>query len=429
MIQLIIGHTTSETSTIWIKGIDGQTQANITLKTDGKSPINIPNIELDNLRFNTAVITLQNLDADSVYNITVVFDVGNNVKGKFRTLPTDADEFTFLLGSCHFSQGVDPSSPEFEHINNIASATNAKFMMNCGDQMYIDTAVLPIWVNNDWGYAERYMETWHSPEVQKVFANLPQYMILDDHEIFNDFSSQNVSGKKLKLFNWALSTYDVFQHSHNPNNYNKIYYSFDTLFASFFVLDVRTERTEAEMISSKQMEDLTLWINDIDTADRVKVIVSPVPFITQLEKKSNKDKWSGNKYKTQRNQIIDTIFNSPCQKFLLLSGDIHLSVNSSIKQTAGNNKILHELISSPIKQLQANLLSSTKINLLPDHPNYSYKLGKRMGNPVNKGASRIKLQNNIMAITLSKTTIKYSVYSLVNGELIDDFTDNLSFTN
>ncbi|MBC7773973.1 MAG: alkaline phosphatase family protein [Phycisphaerae bacterium] len=431
MAQLIIGETTHQTVKIWIRGKGNQSTATITLVTDGEVPKILENIVLNIFEYNTAVITVKNLTQNKTYSCQVIFNTGDIINGEVRTFAVDEEEFTFLLASCHFSQGVDHNSPEYGHIYNIAKNTNSRFIMNCGDQMYIDTVICPIWVMSKDQYAERYSETWSSAQLQKVFSHIPQFMILDDHEIYDDFSNDNMTGKKLELLTWATNTYRIFQHSHNPDVYNAFYYSFDCAFTSFFVLDVRTERNGAQMISGDQLNILKQWIDDPETSHRLKVIVSPVPFITQLNEKIQKDKWSDYKFIHQRDAIIDAIFKSPCQKFLLLSGDIHLAVHSKIEKYAGtNNKVLHELISSPIKQVQANLLDHQQRNFIEvNRELYKYSVGNRMGNPAKEGMERIKLQNNIMQITLSKNNIRYCVHSLVNGNPIANFEDELSFVN
>jgi alkaline phosphatase D len=429
MIQLIIGHTTSTTVKIWVKGDLNQTHASLSLVSEGEEEKIMKNIELNPLEFNTAVVEVDGLSPGKTYKCIMSFNVGNIVNGEVKTFIDDVNEFTFLLASCHFSQGVDNNSPEYGHIYNIAKATKSQFIMNCGDQIYIDTVVLPVWVMSDNQYAERYMETWSSPQLQKVFSHIPQYMILDDHEIYNDFSNHNLNSKKQKLFRWAISTYKIFQHSHNNNNYNAFHYSFDCAFASFFVLDVRTERNETQMINSTQLERLLNWINNDETSNKLKIIISSVPFITQLNGNTQKDKWSDSKFIHQRDTIIESIFNSPCKKFLFLSGDIHLAVHTKIeKASSDNNKVLHELISSPIKQLQANLLSHEEINTLQiAGEQYNYSVGNRMGHPARPTMDRIKLQNNIMQITLSENSIRYRVHSLVNGNPITNFEDELFF--
>src|SRR5450432_3048004 len=107
-------------------------------------------------------------------------------------------------------------SPEFECIEEIATMTNSRFMISCGGQMYIDIKY-PVDVKTEDHYAMRYTHTWYSKALSNFFANLPQYMILDDHEIFNDFVNQGLTEHEQDWFNWGVKTYGIFQHSHNPD--------------------------------------------------------------------------------------------------------------------------------------------------------------------------------------------------------------------
>jgi phosphodiesterase/alkaline phosphatase D-like protein len=419
MVQLIIGHITSDKARIWVKGEDDSISANISLSQKGGSARNILT-PLISKEYDTAVVDFTGLSPETFYECNVSFERGTEVVGSFTTMPETTESFNFLLGSCHFSQGTDHFSPEFNRIAELAKQENSLFQINCGDQIYIDTAIRPFWVTSEQGYKERYEETWHSEPLKKLFGNLPQYMAIDDHEIFNDFSNNNLSPKEQQWFDWAQKTYRIFQHSHNPGNYQgQLYYSFECAHASFFVMDLRTGRKGNNMISDQQFSDLVFWINDENTTGKIKILVSSVPFITQLIPGPQNDKWSGGKYVEQRDRILQIMMEASNKKIVLLSGDIHLSSHAWIEyESQGKTYRINELISSPIKQLQSNLLDHTTPTAISvNGKQVKYFLGNHMGYPVTAG-KRYALRNNIMSIDVKPESLSYRVYALNSEDMV-----------
>ncbi len=428
MAQLIIGHVTTTSAKIWVRGLDGQTSATMTLTDkDGRISLDGPiQLQLPSATYNTAVQTFHSLQADTKYFCSALFNDDEAINGSFSTMPAQADEFCFLLGSCHFSLGPDHTSPEFKRIQEIATINQNKFMISCGDQMYIDI-VRPISVNSEGDYAKRYAQTWHSEELSNFFANLPQYMIIDDHEIFNDFVNENLTVQEQNWFAWALKTYGIFQHSHNPGNGTKLYYEFECAHAAFFVMDLRTERTSKQMISEEQLQRLISWYDAENTKDKIKFIVSSVPFITQLTKHEQNDKWSGNNYLSQRDKIIEFLMASKDKKVIFLSGDIHLASHAFISYTSGERTYqIHELISSPIKQVGFSILShKASKTLMVNDKALQYNLGNHMGGPYENAQSLHLLRNNVMSISVRNNSLFYKVYALNKDKVV--FEDEISF--
>ena len=82
----------------------------------------------------------------------------------------------------------------------------------------------------------------------------------------------------------------------------------------------------------------------------------------------------------------------------------------------GKTHRINELISSPIKQIQANLLlHATPDHILVNGQPMAYFAGKHMGYPVTAGEQRHVLQHNIMGITLGHASPGYKVFA-VNGD-------------
>jgi len=79
-----------------------------------------------------------------------------------------------------------------------------------------------------------------------VLAQLPHYMMLDDHEVFDAFANdvEYFWRPSAPVRDVALEAYRQYQHSHNPQSYPPpaLYYRFEFGGVHFFALDVRSER-------------------------------------------------------------------------------------------------------------------------------------------------------------------------------------------
>jgi phosphodiesterase/alkaline phosphatase D-like protein len=183
---------------------------------------------------------------------------------------------------------------------------------------------------------------------------LPHYMILDDHEIFDDFfNGKSLLGRPSDpIRDFAKTAYFEYQHSHNPQTFSPdLYYSFEWAGAAFFVLDVRTERhmgAHATIISSQQMDRLKQWL--VANREAVKFIATSVPFVG--EPRTGDDKWNGSQFRAQRDELIGFIASERIGRVVFLTGDMHCSYHSTMTiDHADGPLVLHELMSSPLNQV------------------------------------------------------------------------------
>jgi phosphodiesterase/alkaline phosphatase D-like protein len=185
-------------------------------------------------------------------------------------------------------------------------------------------------------------------------------MIMDDHEIFDGFANDErfVGQPSQGVRDVALAAYREFQHSHNPQSYPApaLYYSFGFAGAEFFVLDVRTERYRhngAQMISSMQMNRFKSWL--LQHAGRPKLVVSSIPFVSEVRDAG--DKWCGEAFRPQREEIIDFLAQNEIDGVVFLTGDMHCSYHATltVSPPAGRPFVVHELMSSPINQFTGGM--------------------------------------------------------------------------
>ncbi len=334
-------------------------------------------VELEERHGYTGVATFTRLSASTQYRCEVQFSARANshpstwvdfghCRGQFRTAPDPnvAEPFSFLLGSCNLHSLGPISSPDraFEELNRKAEANDARFMIHCGDQIYYD---VPLFAKAPeiQEYRDKYLDAWGDSRPTRRFLTLrSQYMILDDHEITNDFAndfrSPNPFSTPQQYRQIATKVYREFVNIRQPQNFGDqaLYYSFNYGTAQFFVLDTRTERfafqspsSDNQIIGQDQMRAFKSWLRR--HANELKFVVSSVPFVGEV--RNDVDKWSAQRFEQQKHEVVDFIHDNAVGKLVFLTGDMHSSYHATMTITHDNqNLVVHELMSSPVNQLE-----------------------------------------------------------------------------
>lgn len=371
MARLILGHTTDKTIKIWIRASERWPVAFVDVldATNAKtSPTKT--LETKPVEFHTGVVEWTGLAPDTAYRAKVSFGKSKSSKpeervreayteGRFRTFPASGgtQDFTFMVGSCNLhSLGViEKPDQAWLQISKIAASTEARFMIHAGDQIYADIPFKPdISLQH---YRDKYLDAWEDcVPARKVLTELPHYMILDDHEIINNFENNMFSGTldHVRLAEMAMKVYWEFQHSHNPQaaaQGRHYHYSFSHGDTQFFVMDTRYHRFsgKGQMIAPEQEAELLAWLSA--HKDKTKFIVTSVPFVAEV-KDPDKDKWCDKAYDEQRGRILGHILNNDITKVIFLTGDMHAALHAtlSVQNAANKSCVVHELMSSPINQ-------------------------------------------------------------------------------
>ena len=182
--------------------------------------------------------------------------------GEFVTVSDerDARRIAFAFASCHspirhgdLSEGIEVVSRESpERWARLATLSRSQFdmLILMGDQIYAD-GIETNFPEDPWftKFAKRYHQQWEYREVRRVLASRPTYMILDDHEVRDEYGTEEEfddTNAELTetITREGLRAYRAFQHSHNPEGPDgpPFHYHFRRGPAAFFVLDVRTKR-------------------------------------------------------------------------------------------------------------------------------------------------------------------------------------------
>lgn len=354
--NIIIGHTTDQSVKIWLKSLNSNKEGELILYLNENEVQRKPVSFSQGSKF-IKIIQLDDLISDTSYKINYV-DGENTYVGGFHTFPktNSSQGFSFLFSSCLLNMNflIRKSGRVFDNLAKIMDLTGASFMQFCGDQIYVDTFNVttpksPLYET----YEKKYIKNWSLNGAAKFFANYSNYMILDDHEIANDFDNSNPDLDINKLI--GLQVYRDYQHSHNPDtNDDEFYYSYEHGDVQFFVLDTRTERNRVEgiMISEKQLKDFFDWLDLYKNS--LKIVVSSVPFIVQP--RHNREKWMDRVFMKQYYKVLNKLVGLGDHKLLFITGDYHSAVHSSFlfKNKEVDILELHEFMAGPLNQVIVN---------------------------------------------------------------------------
>ncbi len=301
-------------------------------------------------------------------------------EAQFRTFPDASNgsgkSLAFVLGSCRYP-GVMWKIKDADRIFGPMAQEATKgypadkktkerrpvdFALMVGDQIYADmlNRNIPIGLADTFEeFQERYLSAFGSRNMRKLLRNLPTYMILDDHEIEDNWHQDRIGkADSRKVFNLAIAAYRSYQWSHGPDSFGgRLYYKFECGGYPFFVLDTRTQRFMDDVKDDlddnhllgrpslgdeepSQLDRLLKWLVDCqdERGNTPKFIVSssvfaPNPMSARTGRKSTKtqkvewaegsDSWPA--FPETRRAILDTILRKKIQNVVFLSGDIHCS--------------------------------------------------------------------------------------------------------
>ncbi len=281
----------------------------------------------------TAHIIIDGLKPNTVYNYQLYINnkkVNFNYPTTFKTqdvwlfhhAPAD---FKFAFGSGAyindpvFDRAGRPYGGQYEIYENIAYK-KPDFMIWDGDNTYLR--------QNEWdsksGIIYRYTHDWSIPEKQQLFATVPHYAIVDDHDFGpNDsdgsFWNKDTSEEVFGLF-WP-----------NPkrvSGFKSATYQFSYNDAEFFLLDNRyfrdpnnlKSKDPKTMLGQKQLD----WLKKalVFSKARFKFIVMGGQFLNTAR---NYETYANHGFDKERLDIIDFIYKEGLKNVIFLTGDRHMT--------------------------------------------------------------------------------------------------------
>ncbi|MHC8364874.1 alkaline phosphatase D family protein [Pseudomonas sp. ZT5P21] len=384
----IIGHTTTHHARIFLRGeLQKYTLVfgGIRYRRSGDTPWSKGIFtQLTSARDMCDVYALNDLDADTeyeyqagwfspmspVHTVETIQELPLQWPREIYRFNTQPGEITapraYIVGSCRYlrmTAGM-PSLPHlgdriFASITNLAqrAETPISALLMTGDQVYIDDLNI---IAPDREYKEilsKYRIAFSQPHIAKLMSGTPTYMILDDHEIEDNWPA-NKNKNDDYLYNNAIAAYELYQASHSPahellkdgNIYRPLeryWYQFTNGDIEWFVTDSRTRRnlaaSDRRILDEEQESALCDWL--IHSPARVKFVVTSVMFYPD-RKRLGDDAWKA--FPEQRLRLLETIRTHRIKNVFFVSGDVHGSLTSRLTHSEEPDFEVHTIVSSPL---------------------------------------------------------------------------------
>jgi PhoD-like phosphatase len=193
----IVGHTDHQSSRVWIQVADDPVLYR--LRVQGVGLFQFVSTEMGGpLEFRTAIAEVRGLRPDFGYRYAVVREGRTiaNGKGTFRTMPDPSSlaHLTFCAISCNIAE----EDGQWAALGKYIADARPQFLLMMGDQLYLDEGATNLFdkerrhqprEKRRAAIAEKYRENWSRPVVRDVLANIPVYMMWDDHDIRDGWGS------------------------------------------------------------------------------------------------------------------------------------------------------------------------------------------------------------------------------------------------
>lgn len=287
-------------------------------------------------------------------------------------------ELTFALASCQYPAGIFDSEVAFASYNSllekvrIADRPDLEFLLLAGDQVYVDaTAGLFDPTVLDDRYQGAYEKLFSIKSFRSLIRRIPTYMILDDHEITDDWEPGNDDLRVDPLMKKGREAYWKFERpealSRPKPDGDSVYPLWSHLNLSgfpFFMADTRTERTKrsanikrARIMRKAQFKTLLSWLKKQD-ADCPKFIASSSIFLPRKLRAIGKtdyppcalksDAWDG--FPGSLYHLLGEIARNRINNVIFLSGDEHLSciAQARVCPSNGTPVVIHSIHSSAL---------------------------------------------------------------------------------
>lgn len=384
----IIGHTTTNQSRIFIRGefqLNTPVFGGIRYRVSGSQQwLKAPFARLELKRDMSAVILLDNLRADTDYEyqagwfspmspahtVDSVAELPLQWPREVYRLRTRsslaAQPRAYILGSCRYLR-LTAGIPVLPHLGDRIFSSISQLIegaqppvsaiMLSGDQIYADDLNL---IAPDREYADilkKYRAAFSLPNIQRLMSGTSTYMILDDHEIEDNWPA-NADQSDDSLFRNAMEAYEIYQASHSPAcalatngqidySFKHYWYQFSDGDIEWFVTDSRTRRNlsleDRRILDAEQEQALCKWL--IESAARVKLVVTSVMFYPD-RKLDGDDAWKG--FPAQRLRLLELIRTHRLQNVVFISGDVHGSLTSRLTHSSDPDFEVHTIVSSPL---------------------------------------------------------------------------------
>lgn len=384
----IIGHVTTDHARLFIRG-DRQDNATVFAgiryrPADTQQWYNGIFAKLSERRDMSEVFALNNLSSDTEYEYQAGwFSPMNPVHTqdsvaelplqwpreiyRLRTRSTAMQARAYIVGSCRYlrmTAGV-ASLPQlgdriFASINQLIEGAQPPISatLMTGDQIYVDDMNLFAPDREYKDILSKYRAAFSQPNIKRLMSSTSTYMILDDHEIEDNWPA-NASKSDGALYRNAMAAYELYQASHSPvhplttnGQINRAvlehyWYQFSDGDIEWFVTDSRTRRNlspeDRRILDEAQEHALLKWL--INSPARVKFVVTSVMFYPD-RKQPDGDAWQA--FPEQRLRLLETLRTRRIKNVVFVSGDVHGSLTARLTHSEDPDFEVHTIVSSPL---------------------------------------------------------------------------------
>ena len=196
----IVGHTDYKSARIWIRVHDVLALFAVptayTLRIVDHGVFPFKSTEDGTPEFGTAIAQVDGLRPDWAYRYQVLRNgrVIPDAHGTFRTMPLPGSFADMLFVSLSCSNRTEPGA--WPLLKEYIDKAQPRFIIMMGDQVYLDDD-FEVWVSNLQSspaqrrkvMAEIYQQHWSREPIRTIMANIPTYMMWDDHDIRNSWGS------------------------------------------------------------------------------------------------------------------------------------------------------------------------------------------------------------------------------------------------
>jgi hypothetical protein len=271
------------------------------------------------------------------------------------------EEARLFLASCQYPAGLLDEWPALESYRRLEACLDPRparheLLVLTGDQIYSDaTAGLFDPSSADERYVAPHQALFLHPPVRRVMGRIPSVMMLDDHELGDNWEPGEEQRSPRDEIRDGVLAYKRFQRRTGPallaptaDAPEPLWFSLEVGGAAVFVADTRTERRarsnrdpqSAQIMSARQMRELLRWLERQDP-EAPKFIVSPAimfprrlsarrravvgegPRVSRTPASALKtDAWSG--FPRSMASLLHFIARRRLRHVIFLSGDEHV---------------------------------------------------------------------------------------------------------
>lgn len=264
----------------------------------------------------------------------------------------------FAVASCQYPAGILDQLPAFDSyarlsalLDRAAPGTTPEFLLLMGDQIYADaTAGLFDPTNLDDRYVRPYEKLFGNGAVKSVLRRLPAFMMLDDHEITDNWE-RDADGERVdRSLDAGRQSYFKYERTMLAPGDAHAWFSFVAGGLAFFMADTRSERearapstvAQARIMGRRQWAELRLWLRrqQREPAGKPKFIVTASIVAPRRLRAAHggdpahclrSDAWDG--YPASLHALLAFIARRQIQNVVFLSGDEHISLDATISVT------------------------------------------------------------------------------------------------